>query len=142
MDSGCGIGSPSPPCDPIARKTLPRPPHPRPAFLTIMIRPSCGVGWREFVEMICPTGEAKYFCKGGVDTPVNKPTDGQITRASLVVRVVCFRSCPRWKSVRHSTMCKIAHRGMTPEFEPRAASGELRAWLLYKVCYLNKCNCR
>jgi hypothetical protein len=21
------------------------------------------VGWREFVEMICPTGEAKYFCK-------------------------------------------------------------------------------
>src|SRR5471030_806072 len=26
-------------------------------------RPSCGVGWRESVEMICPTGEAKYFCK-------------------------------------------------------------------------------
>src|SRR6202795_165105 len=36
-----------------------------PAFLTIMIRPSCGVGWRELVEMICPTGEAKYFYKGG-----------------------------------------------------------------------------
>src|SRR5450755_626922 len=35
-----------------------------PAFVTIMIRPSCGVGWREVVEMICPTGEAKYFCKG------------------------------------------------------------------------------
>jgi hypothetical protein len=35
-----------------------------PAFVTIAIRPSCGVGWREFVEMICPTGEAKYFCKG------------------------------------------------------------------------------
>jgi hypothetical protein len=29
-----------------------------------MIRPSGGVGWREFVEMICPTGEAKYFCEG------------------------------------------------------------------------------
>src|ERR1700716_1418594 len=28
-------------------------------------RPSCGVGWRESVEMICPTGEAEYFCKGG-----------------------------------------------------------------------------
>jgi hypothetical protein len=26
--------------------------------------PLCGVGWRGFVEMICPTGEAKYFCKG------------------------------------------------------------------------------
>src|SRR5450432_4031405 len=51
------------PCDPIARKTLPRPPHPHPASVTIMIRPSGGVGWREFVEMICPTGEAKYFCK-------------------------------------------------------------------------------
>jgi hypothetical protein len=36
-----------------------------PAFVTIAIRPSCGVGWREFVEMICPTGEAKYFCKWG-----------------------------------------------------------------------------
>jgi hypothetical protein len=31
--------------------------------VTIAIRPSGGVGWREFVEMICPTGEAKYFCK-------------------------------------------------------------------------------
>ncbi|HMH97380.1 MAG TPA: hypothetical protein VK577_12480, partial [Bradyrhizobium sp.] len=36
---------------------------PHPAFVTIAIRPCCGVGWREFVEMICPTGEAKYFCK-------------------------------------------------------------------------------
>jgi hypothetical protein len=35
-----------------------------PASVTIAIRPSGGVGWREFVEMICPTGEAKYFCKG------------------------------------------------------------------------------
>jgi hypothetical protein len=61
-----------------------------------------------------------------------------------------FLSCREWKSVRHSgpapsgasTVCKIAHRAMTPEFERRAASGELRAWPLYKVCYLNKCNCR
>src|ERR1700724_1887572 len=53
----------TPPCNPVARKTLPRPPHPHPASVTIMIRPSGGVGWREFVEMICPTGEAKYFCK-------------------------------------------------------------------------------
>jgi hypothetical protein len=35
---------------------------PHPASVTIAIRPSGGVGWREFVEMICPTGEAKYFC--------------------------------------------------------------------------------
>ena len=40
-----------------------------------------------------------------------------------------FLSCRQWKSVRHSgaaprgasPMCKIAHRGMTPEFERRAA---------------------
>jgi hypothetical protein len=29
--------------------------------------------------MICPTGEAKYFCKGGLDTRFNKPPDGQIS---------------------------------------------------------------
>src|SRR5450432_2284481 len=32
-----------PPCNPIARKTLPRPPHPHPASVTIAIRPL--VGW-------------------------------------------------------------------------------------------------
>src|SRR5450631_2875185 len=36
---------------------------PHPAFVTIAIRPLCGTGWREFVEMIYPTGEVKYFCK-------------------------------------------------------------------------------
>src|SRR5258708_39916875 len=41
---------------------------PLPASVTIAIRPSCGVGWRELVEMICPTGKAKYFCgKGWTD---------------------------------------------------------------------------
>ena len=34
----------NPPCDPVARKTLPRPPHPHPASVTIAIRPSGGVG--------------------------------------------------------------------------------------------------
>jgi hypothetical protein len=32
--------------------------------VTIAIRPSGGVGWRESIEMICPTAKAKYFCKG------------------------------------------------------------------------------
>jgi len=41
--------------------------------------PLCGVGWREFVEMICPTGEAKYFCKEGWTPLSTKPPDGQIT---------------------------------------------------------------
>jgi hypothetical protein len=65
------------PCDPLARKTLPRPPHPAPRFVTIMIRPSGGVGWRELVEMICPTGEAKYFCKGDSTPPSTNRTTGK-----------------------------------------------------------------
>ena len=34
--------------------------------------PLCGTGWRELVEMICPTGEAKYFCRE--DSTPNGPT--------------------------------------------------------------------
>jgi hypothetical protein len=56
----------NPPCDPVARKTLPRPPHPHPAFLTIMIRPS--VGWD---ARICrddlPDGESEIFLQRGLD---------------------------------------------------------------------------
>jgi hypothetical protein len=37
----------------------------RPAFVTIAKRPSLGTGRREFVEMICPTAKAEYFCKWG-----------------------------------------------------------------------------
>src|ERR1700681_4938704 len=33
----------NPPCDPVARKTPPRPPHPHSASVTIAIRPSGGV---------------------------------------------------------------------------------------------------
>ena len=60
-----------------------------PASVTIMIRPSCGVGWREFVEMICPTGEAKYFCKG--DSTQNCPTGKSPRREPipLVSRTRC-----------------------------------------------------
>jgi hypothetical protein len=36
-------------------RALPRPPHPAPRFVTIMIRPSGGVGWGELVALICPT---------------------------------------------------------------------------------------
>src|SRR5258708_10205552 len=50
-------------------------------------RPSCGVGWREFVEMICPTGEAKYFCKQGwTALSKNRPT-GKSPRGSE--RMLC-----------------------------------------------------
>jgi hypothetical protein len=44
------------------------------------------VGWREFVEMICPTGEAKYFCKGDSTQkcPTGKSPDGVGSKFSHV----------------------------------------------------------
>jgi hypothetical protein len=35
------------------------------------------VGWREFVEMICPTGEAKYFCKRDSTDPFSASPSGK-----------------------------------------------------------------
>src|SRR5229473_7136258 len=69
------------PCDPIARQTLPRPPHPHPASVTIAIRPS--VGW-DAKSSRCDLGwaETGIFLQRGLDTPVNKPPDGQITRTT------------------------------------------------------------
>ncbi len=49
-----------PPCNPVARKTLPRPPHPHPASVTIAIRPS--VGWdARVLDVIWGKWEQKYF---------------------------------------------------------------------------------
>jgi hypothetical protein len=45
--------------------TLPRPPHPAPTSVTIAIRPSYECGTWRVVNLICPTGKAKYFCKEG-----------------------------------------------------------------------------
>jgi hypothetical protein len=80
----------NPPCDPIARKTLPRPPHPSPTSVTIAIRPSGGVGWREFVEMICPTGEAKYFCEWDW---------------TAQIRLICFNKFRRARKRRKRMKC-------------------------------------
>jgi hypothetical protein len=74
-----------------------------PASVTIAIRPSGGVGWREFVEMICPTGEAKYFCKedSTQKCPTGKSLHGSESK---------FRWCPGWnQSV--IPRCAVAHRG-------------------------------
>ena len=70
-----------PPCDPVARKTLPRPPHSTPRFVTIMIRPSGGVGCE---SSRCDLGQAKteIFLQRGLDTRINKLPVGQITRLS------------------------------------------------------------
>jgi hypothetical protein len=36
---------------------------PRPTFVTIAKRPSYRAGMARVMEMICPTGKAKYFCE-------------------------------------------------------------------------------
>jgi hypothetical protein len=75
-----------------------------PASVTIMIRPSGGVGWRESVEMICPTGEAKYFCKGDSTEkcPTGKSVDPTGDFSSVVIPIRLATRCESrtWKSQR------------------------------------------
>src|SRR6266852_4857824 len=49
----------------VSRLTLPRPPHPHPASVTIAIRPCSGVGRLESIKLFLPNGEAKYFSDRG-----------------------------------------------------------------------------
>src|SRR5216684_3161059 len=69
----------NPPCDPIARKTLPRPPHPVPYVRDDRETPLC-VG-RDTQSSRCDLGgvKTKIFLQRGLDTPFNKPPGGQIT---------------------------------------------------------------
>jgi hypothetical protein len=53
------------PATTIARPTLPRPPHPAPNVRDDGQRPSFGTGWRELLEMICPTSKAKNISREG-----------------------------------------------------------------------------
>src|SRR5450631_4391341 len=50
-----------PPCNPVARKTLPRPPHPIPTYLTIRIRPSLRDGMARFLELVWGDRKGEYF---------------------------------------------------------------------------------
>ena len=52
-----------PPCDPIARKTLPRPSHPAPTSVAIAKRPSWWDGIRKVLDVIWGVRKQKYFCK-------------------------------------------------------------------------------
>jgi hypothetical protein len=38
-----------------------------------------------------PDGHSEIFLQEGLDTPVNKPPDGQITAAYFAVSAACFR---------------------------------------------------
>ena len=73
-----------------------------PASVTIMIRPSCGVGWREFVEMICPTGEANIFANGtGQDF---RPCARRANHSAIRCRAAMpIPTCPRRLPMTGST---------------------------------------
>jgi hypothetical protein len=82
------------PCDPVARKTLPRPPHPIPR--PIAIRPSVGRDGESSRIDLGQVGTEIFFGKSEIrlDTPVNKRPDGQITtrrreQIPLVSRTQC-----------------------------------------------------
>jgi hypothetical protein len=68
-----------PPCDPIARSTLPRPPHPAPNVRddhdTPLLSGRDGKSSRDDLGCV----KTEIFLQRGLDTPVNKPPDGQIT---------------------------------------------------------------
>jgi len=70
----------NPPCDPVARKTLPRPPHPVPYVRDDRETPLC-VG-RDAKSSRCDLGGTKteIFLQMGLDTRVDKLPDGQISR--------------------------------------------------------------
>jgi len=54
----------NPPCDPVARPTLPRPPHPVPRFVTIAKRPSSGTRRRSICRWFGSSENQNIFCYG------------------------------------------------------------------------------
>src|ERR1039457_5140986 len=69
----------NPPCDPIARKTLPRPPHPVPYVRDDRETPLCVGRDGETHRDVSTDHGSEIFLQTGLDTPVNKPPDRQIT---------------------------------------------------------------
>ncbi len=54
----------NPPCDPVARPTLLRPPHPVPYVRDDRDTPLRGDGTAQLIRVIWVSGEPEYFCKG------------------------------------------------------------------------------
>jgi hypothetical protein len=68
-----------PPYDPLARKTLPRPPHPIPTFVTMANAPLVGRDGG-INKSVSTKWRSRIFLQRGLDTRINKLPDGQITR--------------------------------------------------------------
>ena len=72
--------SKNPPCDPLARKTLPRPPHPIPTFVTMANAPLAG---RDDKSSRCDLGctKTEIFLQRGMDRQTTEQPVGQISRS-------------------------------------------------------------
>src|SRR5450432_2993973 len=97
-----------------------------PAFETIAIRPSCGVGWRELVEMICPMGEAKYFCKRD-STPLSTYRPSRLGKNSDY-RAGVARSVTTANHSAMSAWNAFKTSGIERRAEPRPLSRATRAF--------------
>src|SRR6202011_2533892 len=53
----------NPPCDPLARSTLPRPPHPAPNVRDDHDTPLSRAGMARVIDVIWGERKGKYFCK-------------------------------------------------------------------------------
>ena len=90
--------------------------------MTIAIRPSGGVGWRELVEMICPTGEVKYFCKGdwtGFSTarPSGKSLGNPLSRSDANTKMSEAFACDGLNRLTSATVSATP----TPRAKPSSA---------------------
>jgi hypothetical protein len=88
-----------PPCDHIARPTLPRPPHPVPTFVTMANAP-LGDRTARVLEVICPTAKAEYFCKRGwTDFSVICPSGNLVVPTALKSPLRATRSSPQSRTL-------------------------------------------
>jgi hypothetical protein len=120
-----------PPCNPVARKTLPRPPHPVPYVRDDRETPLC-VG-RDAQSSRSDLGclKTEIFLQRGLDTPLNKPPDGQITtRQREHVPLVSpmkinpsFRGAPLGASPESITTTGSMGSGSAPSGASRNDSG-------------------
>ncbi len=107
-------------CDPIARKTLPRPPHPAPTSVTIAKRPSVWDGMAKVLDVIWGVRKQEYFCTEDWTAQIRLKSHNKFGRARKRRSAV-----PRWGAAksgvgsrRHSA---CGYPSPTPKSELRSS---------------------
>ncbi len=106
----------NPPCNHVARLTLPRPPHPIPTFVTIMIRPSSRDGMARTCRDDLPDGESEIFLREGLDRLMGDLPVGQnITIQGGLVAII-FAASPPSSPRKRGTSTHQRPRLLDPRF--------------------------